>query len=161
MKKILLSIALLLLITTSFASPIPPKEDVQRFFDMAKEFRFYIESGINYKNYSEKATALNVEYKKLADKYPNSEFVPLEGKIIDAYKGSEMIWKSAIFDNEKFVTRESILGQYVSKNYPSVTQKVKYESTLGWYFLEVIQEMWAVAKIREDEFKAKISEAYQ
>lgn len=160
MKKILLSLLFLFITTTVFAAPLPPKEDVQRFFDMAKEFRFYIESGINYKNYSEKATALNVEYKKFADKYPSSEFVTLEGKIVDAYKGSEMIWKSAIFDNEKFVTRESVWGQYVSKSYPSVVQKVKYESTLGWYYLEVIQEMWVVAKAREDEFKVKISESY-
>ena len=160
MKKMLLVIALFFITTTSFASPLPPKEDVQRFLDMAKEFRFYIESGINYKNYSEKATALNVEYKKFADKYPNSDFMIQEGKIVDAYKGSEMIWKSAIFDNEKFVTRDSIWGQYVSKNYPSVVQKVKYESTLGWYFLEVIQEMWAVAKAREDELKTKITDTY-
>lgn len=160
MKKLLLVLVFLIIATTAFASPLPPKEDVQRFLDMAKEFRFYIESGINYKNYSEKATALNVEYKKFADKYPDSDFIMFEGKLVDAYKGSEMIWKSAIYDNEKFVKRDSIWGEYVTKNYPSVVQKVKYESTLGWYFLDVMNEMWAVAKNREDEFKAKVLETY-
>lgn len=162
MKKAILFIAILVLSSiTCYAAPLPPQSETQQLLDSIKDLRFNIEAGINYRNYSEKVSKVHVDFKKFIDKYPDNSFQTYAGKIIYAYKDAGDVWQRSIYDQEKFIAPNAIWRSYIAKAYPSVPQKVKDQSTLGWYYEEVMQEIWKQAKVHEDDFKVKITETYK
>lgn len=152
MKKVILF--LVLLCGLPLVCLAAPTDDARALLSVAKEIRYTIEAGANYRVYSEQVTKSYIEYKKFVDKHPDAPYLPTVDLLFNAYRDASDVWRAAIYSRQTSVKPDSPNGQMLINRYPSVG-KVQ-AGPVGMYYKEIIPAIWHDAVAVEREFEAQI-----
>ncbi|MBU2703874.1 hypothetical protein Ga0466249_005024 [Sporomusaceae bacterium BoRhaA] len=155
MKKILLMISMLMLISMStvFAYSDESNADAQKVLDSIKDIRYNVEAGVNFTDYSSLVSKASIAFRKYEEKYPTTDKDPyLEEKfkvlLID-YDDTRTIWNDAIYENHKTLFNDDL--EFLYQRHPSLKEKLPLPSIphTYTYYEKALHALWSVAA--EDE----------
>jgi hypothetical protein len=134
----------------------PPEHETKKLMKAIRDLRFKIEAGLSYNSYSENVSKIYVDYKNFAEKYPKSKITRAFEEIILCHIAAKDVWNRAIFEKEEWIInlRQTIL----ENDYPSM--KSLRDFGFGWYYKDVLRELWKNSTTNEQAVQKVIDDAY-